>query len=1098
MMTSKNKTIINFNFTFMRTAFKLIPAALALVALASCSNDDFLSSSTTQKEYSKYTLTVTAEGQNDLTRAGQIEADGKRTPVWQEGDLIRAYNNSLADFDEYTCTDEVTTKSATFAFNGDTPALTTHNYAVFPSDWVNTMGWVKTADGKKVQLQVNIPSTGIDFATKLGDLDADGNEVAANYAPMWGNINNPEGENPDVNLSFLTAVLKVSLSLIPENATKLVVYSPDGPLTGRFNAILNVEDPTESVLAVDEAYSNGNKIEVALDGSEIGLMSGAIYLPILAEQTYKNIVVVVECGAEKTVLANYGPDIAAGDTYLSSPVTSTTPDKWKNGTKYIAKLGGQDFATGFQLARKQHVVLEKTFEAVDTEADSPADVTAVLAKYKNAVTDKLELTFKKSIESKIAGGFDDYIITVPAELKDVDIVLNFAASSDALKIADGGLKVVSEAAGIGSVTLNPTAITDTGSYNVDFSELQEDVVLAGAVEWKNVVAQDTEDLGLYIGDGTQATTLSTALTANKADLVIAKSAKLTTAFGSATTKAVGDVLVAGSLQAAVNTTGDVVIAATGDTTTEGAINTTGDVTIAGLVKANVTTTTGDITVVEGGNTRQHGVTIKTNTGTITVEEGAKANVVTGDAKIIIAGECATISAKPETTEVTVTGIVELELNAGGKVTIDKQKDGEAVEGVAVGKLTLYSATAEITLNNGYVGSIVNDGTSLANWTTGTEEGTIKVDTSKGGLTAIKTVDANVRPYIDFGESKWDGQYVTEATFGSYVTGEIYTASQLASMNIARTSTKNLYANIDLADKDWTARVFTYAGFNGHGKTIKNLNLTNADVAAGVGLFSQVGTTSAAEFTIQNFTLAGVKATKAGVNNIGTVAGVVNNGSNNVNIKDVKVTDINIASTGGAYNIGGIIGKNASQVTLQGVSAAGKIEGYYNLGGLIGYADAVAIIKDNGATTKVYSSSTVNFVANFNSNAEAQTVPANDPKYLSVGNFIGSIMSDIVPQITVNAAADVYPALDSDITVYTATSSNYTKYVEGIQFYDYIFGGSANTKGQTLIGWSGDNSSTKAQITVGTATAKDYKVYLSNVDGTNSVPTTKENLYYVNK
>ena len=91
----------------MKKIFKFIPAALALVAFASCSNDDFFGEKNMNSAaVDGKTMTAEIEGATGVTRAAFAENKtgnkvDARALVWTAGDSYKVYGE-LATADQYT------------------------------------------------------------------------------------------------------------------------------------------------------------------------------------------------------------------------------------------------------------------------------------------------------------------------------------------------------------------------------------------------------------------------------------------------------------------------------------------------------------------------------------------------------------------------------------------------------------------------------------------------------------------------------------------------------------------------------------------------------------------------------------------------------------------------------------------------------------------------------------------------------------------------------------------------------------------------------------------------------------------------------------
>ena len=82
----------------MKKFIKIFPVALGLVALASCSNDDFFSSKNADDLSDKYVLAVTEEDEV-VTRAFKDINQGNTS--YQNNEVMRVYDSNMAKYDEF-------------------------------------------------------------------------------------------------------------------------------------------------------------------------------------------------------------------------------------------------------------------------------------------------------------------------------------------------------------------------------------------------------------------------------------------------------------------------------------------------------------------------------------------------------------------------------------------------------------------------------------------------------------------------------------------------------------------------------------------------------------------------------------------------------------------------------------------------------------------------------------------------------------------------------------------------------------------------------------------------------------------------------------
>ena len=260
----------------MKSFFKFVPAALALMALASCSENDLLGESNVVEKV-KGGLTVEVEQLGgDVTRQGNATYNGHAV-VWQENDQINVYDNKLTMYDEYKF--KADQKKFIGVNTSGTTNISTTEYALFPANQVDYAGW--SSQGTKAVMR--IPQLIIfDEESEFG---SGTNYTYVSNLPMWGSATGtyPEAE---VSLKYLTGVLRINLqNVFAEKATFLKIESQDDqPISGAFQAELSDKDGNVITDAKLEggtsALSTANAIYVDLRNVPSYLTN--IYVPIVA------------------------------------------------------------------------------------------------------------------------------------------------------------------------------------------------------------------------------------------------------------------------------------------------------------------------------------------------------------------------------------------------------------------------------------------------------------------------------------------------------------------------------------------------------------------------------------------------------------------------------------------------------------------------------------------------------------------------------------------------------------------------------------------------------------------------------------------------
>ena len=219
----------------MKGILKLFPVALALIALASCSNDDLFEKGTSQavngktmeasiEDFSVQTRAAFAENKNDEGKAN------KRALVWTVGDSYKVYGE-LATADQYTLQNTSAGKAnGTFDLMTD-DYNTQPAFAVFPYDAIE-------ADRASKKLTVTLN----DWTYGTATVKDEGYNQGAfkSVVPMYGIIGEDAGA---AAFGYMTALLRVDLQKLPKKMTRLIVVT-DRPLTGTFEAEFDPADKT--------------------------------------------------------------------------------------------------------------------------------------------------------------------------------------------------------------------------------------------------------------------------------------------------------------------------------------------------------------------------------------------------------------------------------------------------------------------------------------------------------------------------------------------------------------------------------------------------------------------------------------------------------------------------------------------------------------------------------------------------------------------------------------------------------------------------------------------------------------------------------------
>lgn len=202
----------------MKNVVKLIPVALGLLTLASCSNDDFFGSS--DDLAGKLTLDVTTEGSH-VTRA---YASGTTDLVftWGKNDQIRVFDKNMQKYDNFI----YNTSAKKFVINNDPQYVADgdYGYAIFgEEDCISYNGWQQEGTDGVLTGLVKI-ATPINYKQIY---DADENPVYKAALPQWGTVAiDGDDKHLKTDLKYLTGYgYAVFKSLAANAVTKVRVRS---------------------------------------------------------------------------------------------------------------------------------------------------------------------------------------------------------------------------------------------------------------------------------------------------------------------------------------------------------------------------------------------------------------------------------------------------------------------------------------------------------------------------------------------------------------------------------------------------------------------------------------------------------------------------------------------------------------------------------------------------------------------------------------------------------------------------------------------------------------------------------------------------------
>ena len=279
-----NSKFLNTKKSIMKKFFKFIPAALAVVALSSCSSDDLFGfGNNTKADGNTIQASIGAES---TTRAAMgVTSEGERGLVFSADDQLNVYTMKANTFNNYTLASGANTDKATFTkASGDLDITDGEDYyAVVKSPAARIYGLSANADNKP-QLTMQIPAR---YTHAKVDATWGEDKSGSSYKmpiPLWGKVSEDNGEM-SVGFNYTTGFMKIEVVNL-RAGSKSIKLTASRPISGYFNAVLDTETPANTKFAVDEALTNDNTIIV--DFPQVNTYEGVdsiIYLPIIA-QTY--------------------------------------------------------------------------------------------------------------------------------------------------------------------------------------------------------------------------------------------------------------------------------------------------------------------------------------------------------------------------------------------------------------------------------------------------------------------------------------------------------------------------------------------------------------------------------------------------------------------------------------------------------------------------------------------------------------------------------------------------------------------------------------------------------------------------------------------
>ena len=350
----------------MKKIFKLLPVALGLIALASCSSDDLFNEggAVAQIETQGDAANVGVEDlySTGITRSAHTASKALK---WVTGDQFRIYDAELSKFDTYEFSAE--TSAFTRKYTTQRVANDAITYAVFPGENVSWTNFDEATGDVKVVM--TIPT----FITYNGNSEKnfDGTLAYVSNLPMTGAAQYDETYGAKVpQMKYMTAVLAVTLDNAQSKATWLKL-SADKPLSGNFEAVL--KDEAVLTKSADAATIVEPKNYIYVNIADAPRSRAIVYLPVIVD-TYESLKVEYTTADSYTVETIEAADTSDPSQFQWKTIKNfATPESPITTTRGGSKQANSVLDAAFDFQLDTH-----TPEALTTVLSDRRDVTGAL------------------------------------------------------------------------------------------------------------------------------------------------------------------------------------------------------------------------------------------------------------------------------------------------------------------------------------------------------------------------------------------------------------------------------------------------------------------------------------------------------------------------------------------------------------------------------------------------------------------------------------------------------------------------------------------------------------------------------------------------
>lgn len=356
----------------MKRIIKLFPAALAVLALASCS--DINEPEVKQQVQPGKTKIVATIDQGTITRVGMGRTtDGKRGLVFTNGDLLNVYDLNSTKFCAYKATgleDGTGNDEVEFEFDAANSSSGVTEFDL-TDESKEFYAVTRTGDDQKVyslsagsagpELTMSIPKkyTKEDVVAQWAENSKSGKGYTFPL-PLWGKVvaggekNIGTSANVMVNLRYLTGFLGINITTM-RAGTKYLKIEADKAISGYFHTVLdpaaddkaNVSIPAAgampaNLLAPHEALTTNTEITVELpEANDYEGATDMFYVPLIA-QKYETL----------TIKAYDANDVEIQTLYTLPAGGSYTAKRGKGVTLECGMVVMSNLTNGVDISKK--------------------------------------------------------------------------------------------------------------------------------------------------------------------------------------------------------------------------------------------------------------------------------------------------------------------------------------------------------------------------------------------------------------------------------------------------------------------------------------------------------------------------------------------------------------------------------------------------------------------------------------------------------------------------------------------------------------------------------------------------------------------------